>query len=778
MAALTLASPALAATALNTYPTFLGKSGDFYVVVGANAKTIDVVGAVDIASNLAQLSYTDVTSSGAAAVNGISKDGINTGTSSTTSNNNLTAAVSGGSAFPSSGVLKHAHYAALKDSTYSWKGTDYDFREQVDVSGVTMSHDLVTDKVNGTETMVIADNNVKYQFVFEKAINLSTATTAGTTGTISSPEYSNPIRIQMMGKDFVIVGVGASSIKALQGSVGTATATTPVVYGDYSVYATQGGTSFVSVAIKDKAGNTVDTLLLTGWSTSTSVSKDSSATGLTVTVTSIAALQDGTVVGADLVVGPVGSGTHEFDGTADVSSTGTANDAFPGTTAWGIQYTPAGSPSNGYIPTNSKIEVVYKPQSITDGSIQYLKAGSALALPNSYANLGFSGFNTNDFATVTVKPWGSGSVYNSSGSQVGTGVYGFEISADKGVITSTAGNIFTKAYIVFNASKGANQFPVAVGFYDTATGHIIVNDSWAGAAVNTSDIVNEYAWGNLNGQTNSLAPVMGYAFKLNNGEYDYYLNATVTLTTNNAFTVNITAGNSAASTSIATFYQNKTAWSTSAAPQFRLGANAASGDDREVTATTAGASSLDAAKKTQDVVDDSGLILGSTSSSTGSDSVVLKVAAKNLAVAAYFGVQGAAGTTGTIKQVVPVTTAVAKLDSEIDSTTQTTKNLVLVGGPCVNTVAQALVTAGKLGSTYSCTPTLGAAWTADTSYIMVVDDAFATGKAVVLVAGTQGVDTRLATQVLQQYATKLSAITGSSVKITGTAIATATIAAV
>src|SRR3989344_1235632 len=64
MAAMTLVSPALGATALNTYPTFLGKVGDFYVVVGAKAAASDVAGAIDIAANLAQLSYKDTTVSG------------------------------------------------------------------------------------------------------------------------------------------------------------------------------------------------------------------------------------------------------------------------------------------------------------------------------------------------------------------------------------------------------------------------------------------------------------------------------------------------------------------------------------------------------------------------------------------------------------------------------------------------------------------------------------------------------------------------------------------
>jgi hypothetical protein len=87
---------------------------------------------------------------------------------------------------------------------------------------------------------------------------------------------------------------------------GTATATAPVSYGNYKFYATLGGSTFVKLAIKNNVGDVVENLLLTGWSQGTSASKDSSVTNLTVTVFDIKALQDGTVVGANLGIGPIG----------------------------------------------------------------------------------------------------------------------------------------------------------------------------------------------------------------------------------------------------------------------------------------------------------------------------------------------------------------------------------------------------------------------------------------------------------------------------------------
>ena len=117
---------------------------------------------------------------------------------------------------------------------------------------------------------------------------------------------------------------------------------------------------------------------------------------------------------------------------------------------------------------------------------------------------------------------------------------------------------------------------------------------------------------------------------------------------------------------------------------------------------------------------------------------------------------------------MPVTFPVAKLDSEIADPTTVNKNLVLVGGPCVNSLAQRLVDDGKIGEEYTCAGGVpGSAWETGAAYIIAVEDAFVTGKVAMLVAGTTADDTRLATSVLQQYE-QLADITASTVKVTGT----------
>ncbi|MGC8993707.1 MAG: hypothetical protein ACP5JK_03010, partial [Candidatus Aenigmatarchaeota archaeon] len=65
--------------------------------------------------------------------------------------------------------------------------------------------------------------------------------------------------------------------------------------------------------------------------------------------------------------------------------------------------------------------------------------------------------------------------------------------------------------------------------------------------------------------------------------------------------------------------------------------------------------------------------------------------------------------------------------------------------------------------------TPGAAWTPGAAYVKVIEDAFATGKVALVVAGTNAADTRLATSLLSQG--KLADQTASGVKVSGTVTA-------
>jgi hypothetical protein len=135
---------------------------------------------------------------------------------------------------------------------------------------------------------------------------------------------------------------------------------------------------------------------------------------------------------------------------------------------------------------------------------------------------------------------------------------------------------------------------------------------------------------------------------------------------------------------------------------------------------------------------------------------------------------GGSGTSSTTsssgKTLVPITTSVTKLDTEVGAA-EKAKNLVLVGGPAVNRL-----TAEAMGLAY---PAYGSASgiTEGTAMISVIDDAFTAGKAAVIVAGYEAENTRLATSVLQQAATKLAGVSASSVTVHGASVASAQIVA-
>ena len=251
----------------------------------------------------------------AGTINGILKDNISIPS---------IGKISLGSVFPNNGLMTNTYYSNLKNSTFVWKGSDYDYHEQVDISTVSMSRDPYVDKINGTAKMVVGTNAaIEYEYVFDKDLNFG--------GSITNPEYMYPVKIKLMDKDFSIVGVGTSSIKVLQGSMGIATATTSVDYGSYKFYATIGSPKSMQIDVKDAAGNTVETILFTGIASGTAATKITTKTSplLDVTITSFEVLTDGRVISCNLVVGPAGTTVHEYDGIADVtSSSPQANDCF------------------------------------------------------------------------------------------------------------------------------------------------------------------------------------------------------------------------------------------------------------------------------------------------------------------------------------------------------------------------------------------------------------------------------------------------------------------
>jgi len=121
----------------------------------------------------------------------------------------------------------------------------------------------------------------------------------------------------------------------------------------------------------------------------------------------------------------------------------------------------------------------------------------------------------------------------------------------------------------------------------------------------------------------------------------------------------------------------------------------------------------------------------------------------------------------TYREAVPVTGDIAVLDTEITEADKTGKDLIVVGGPCVNSVAADLL--GLEPNT--CEEASGIPM--DSAIIKVFKDQYAEGKVAVLVAGWAKEDTELAARAIQTG--KLDTVDETEVTIKGTTLSDLTI---
>ncbi|MBU5689581.1 MAG: S-layer protein [Candidatus Aenigmatarchaeota archaeon] len=201
-------------------------------------------------------------------------------------------------------------------------------------------------------------------------------------------------------------------------------------------------------------------------------------------------------------------------------------------------------------------------------------------------------------------------------------------------------------------------------------------------------------------------------------------------------------------------------WTASGGNFDHLGATA---DDSESTELTWNGNNI--GTKEYDLRTRYGVVIKNPDSNGAADKVVVHVPADQVkAKVVVYGPSGSATTTegGNIKKVVPVTTTVAKLDTEVDPAT-VGKHLVLVGGPAVNRL-----TAQAMGLSY---PTYGSSgllpFAEGEGYIKVYDGVFKSGQVVVVVAGWEEANTRMATSLLQQFDTFAGQLgSNTAVKVT------------
>jgi hypothetical protein len=129
--------------------------------------------------------------------------------------------------------------------------------------------------------------------------------------------------------------------------------------------------------------------------------------------------------------------------------------------------------------------------------------------------------------------------------------------------------------------------------------------------------------------------------------------------------------------------------------------------------------------------------------SEGQGKTVIKYPDDQAVITVAFGIEpvfSEAATGGSYEAALKITSPVTKLDNEVTATSALSDDLILLGGPCANSVVAALLT--DAGETCS-------DWSYSTGLIKEVEDAFGSGQMALIIAGTSADDTRsLAAQVL------------------------------
>lgn len=734
MAGSTLAAAALAASPLSNYPTFFGGNVP-YVVVGASAATSDVVGAVDIMASLAVVSTTEKTipSGTTTAYTGIERKVAIPTTSS-------------GSVIGGSGTnqlpdpLKNYHFSGLLQGQYSFKGTAHNYHEEVDEGAVTpmLTHSLVS-YVNGTMKMKVDTGAVTYKYVFDDAVSGTdfNATAASTT------TYQTPVTVKVAGKDFLIVAIpSTTSFIALTGTVAwvQAGSDTGITVGGLTALVDAVYTNTqAAIRVVDANGNLVQNLGVVGTdSKSFTYGGDTYKIKILNTATSS---KESVADSAQVVFGK-----GDVEKTYDNSDTAYLSDW---TTDWKISGV---FNTAGIIKANDYITVTYSPTTLEEAN-KYYAAGSKFQGPGQYFELNYAGLTPNQFAKITVQPVTGKTVYNSTvttGYSTVSGLNGLEIASDVAGTLVSGGQGYDKMYVLFNASGSAGTFNDTfawLAYFDKTTSRVVNLDT--ATYPQKIQIVN--------GSYQNFTITLSYGGPGATAQYSLY----------GIFDKTTLIGDfivkSGSTTNVDMAYVNRTLASTSAVPELVLGGTVSKAEGNDVTSLVEGTLS-DVALQYGDILTDNGLQVYSVKGNGDGDKVIVGVPPETIYGLVQFGKIGATSTTGgTYSEFTPITSAVAKLDTELATDAdRSAKNLVLVGGPCVNQLVRDLATAGKIA--YTCDNWPGR----DFGLIQSVDDAFATGKVAVVVAGTRAADTRLASSVLQQYATQLATQSGQVVEVTGT----------
>ncbi len=202
-----LGTTLLAASAadLTDYPSPFVSDGVFdgLIVVGEKAATEDVIGAIDIAASLQAEAYSleDVSCEGGITVSGGETDEVPLGSNITND----------GTSSLMDTTLKDDDLSGLQDTSIDVNGTEYDVHDEVRLTGgidVVTSLSISDDDYESNIYLEVEKASLLYCYVFDESVNLS-----------SNVGSSNPLIIDFLGQSIEITSiVDADTIQAIAGT--------------------------------------------------------------------------------------------------------------------------------------------------------------------------------------------------------------------------------------------------------------------------------------------------------------------------------------------------------------------------------------------------------------------------------------------------------------------------------------------------------------------------------------------------------------------------------
>ncbi len=347
--------------------------------------------------------------------------------------------------------------------------------------------------------------------------------------------------------------------------------------------------------------------------------------------------------------------------------------------------------------------------------------GESMSLPDDYVRIEFTKLNVNEDDYVTIRG------FFESGVDI-------EVDEDGSPLSLTNNNAFIlqASEPVFNVEvNGIVEETDTIYIFGEAAGYDGDGqtdiDTVVLAYKNDDNDVQVFAWADQNSTVaNTVAASSGEVTIINE---DATIPVEVQRTAANVFTITLDEANDGVGVG------NDLAFVTVDVGNRQLGANP---DEAEAGEITYGGNSI--GSREDSVLTDFGVIVETPKTNGGSDEVVVKVPSEQ--VQATIRVYGPASqvTTTAAEGAVDfpaVTPNVGKLDTEVSSGDKSNYNLILVGGPAINSLVAELADAGK-------TLTLDQWRTdyVDKAIVQVVEDAFATGRVALIVAGYEAQNTR------------------------------------